>query len=153
LEDAKGVRAPGRVLFLCTGNYYRSRFAELLFNALAVDAGLAWTACSRGLATEWGIRNDGPISAHALAGLAVRGIKVPPSIRPPRQLLVEDLVSADLVIALNEPEHRPLLEERFPDWAERAELWQIHDLDRCPAEVALPEIELQVRVLVERLAR
>ena len=24
-----------KLLFLCTGNYYRSRFAELLFNAMA----------------------------------------------------------------------------------------------------------------------
>jgi protein-tyrosine phosphatase len=140
-------------LFLCTGNYYRSRFAELLFNALAAEAGLAWTAFSRGLATEWGIHNDGPISAHALAGLAARGIKVPPPIRAPRQLLTEDLAAADLVIALNELEHRPLLEERFPDWVERTELWRIHDLDRWPAEVALSEIEHQVRALVEQLAR
>ena len=41
-----------RVLFLCTGNYYRSRFAEALFNSLAKRAELNWTADSRGLATD-----------------------------------------------------------------------------------------------------
>ena len=45
---------PRTVLFLCTGNYYRSRFAEELFNDSARRAGLDWTATSRGLALELG---------------------------------------------------------------------------------------------------
>src|SRR5438132_811728 len=32
------------VLFLCTGNYYRSRFAEVLFNSVAGKMGLPWRA-------------------------------------------------------------------------------------------------------------
>jgi len=39
---------PQTVLFLCTGNYYRSRFAEFLFNALAAEAGVDWVAESAG---------------------------------------------------------------------------------------------------------
>ena len=42
------------VLFLCTGNYYRSRFAEELFNHQAERADLDWIAQSRGLALERG---------------------------------------------------------------------------------------------------
>ena len=38
------------VLFLCTGNYYRSRFAEILFNWHATQQELNWRADSRGLA-------------------------------------------------------------------------------------------------------
>ena len=30
------------VVFVCTGNYYRSRFCEYLFDALAKKAGLCW---------------------------------------------------------------------------------------------------------------
>jgi protein-tyrosine-phosphatase len=37
------------VLFLCTGNYYRSRFAEALFNSVAGKMGLPCRASSRGL--------------------------------------------------------------------------------------------------------
>jgi protein-tyrosine phosphatase len=37
------------VLFLCTANYYRSRFAEFYFNSIAAAAGLPWQAESRGL--------------------------------------------------------------------------------------------------------
>jgi hypothetical protein len=39
------------VLFLCTGNYYRSRFAEVLFNSVAGKMGLPWRASSR--ASPW----------------------------------------------------------------------------------------------------
>ena len=42
------------VLFLCTGNYYRSRFAEAVFNSVAARMGLSWRASSRGLALERG---------------------------------------------------------------------------------------------------
>jgi hypothetical protein len=34
------------VLFLCTGNYYRSRFAEILFNSVAGRMGLPWSGVS-----------------------------------------------------------------------------------------------------------
>ena len=66
---AKNVKT---VLFLCTGNYYRSRFAEELFNHEAERAGLHWIAQSRGLALERGANNVGPIAPvvlHTLKGL------------------------------------------------------------------------------------
>jgi protein-tyrosine phosphatase len=50
------------VLFLCTGNYYRSRFAELLFNHLAAAKAAPWRAESRGLDPD--PLNIGPISRH-----------------------------------------------------------------------------------------
>ena len=52
-----------RVLFLCTGNYYRSRFAEILFNHLAPQHNLDWHAESSGLHVQSdGIINSGPLS-------------------------------------------------------------------------------------------
>src|ERR1044071_452989 len=84
------------VLFICTGNYYRSRFAESLFNALAEQRGLPWRADSRGTdihgAGRW---NVGPISVHAREALEARGVPIGVSLRMPAQLAERDLTDAD----------------------------------------------------------
>jgi protein-tyrosine phosphatase len=63
-----------QVLFLCTGNYYRSRYAEEVFNFHAAAEGLAWRAFSRGLAEASSPENVGPMSGFALAALEARMI-------------------------------------------------------------------------------
>ncbi len=74
------------ILFLCTGNYYRSRFAEELFNHLAKQHGLDWTATSRALAIELGIYNHGPISNHTRVALIEREIPLAEPVRHPQQV-------------------------------------------------------------------
>ena len=138
-----------RALFICTGNYYRSRVAEILFNAIAGGAGLDWKADSRGTAVGHG--NVGPMSRQAIEWLRTRGIKTDGDLRFPLQLQTDDLAHADLVIALNESEHRPYLEEQFPQWAGRVAYWHIADLGLAPLEEALTAIEREVRQLVRRL--
>ncbi len=59
-------RVAKNVLFLCTGNYYRSRFAEILFNSVAGRMGLPWKATSRALALERGSGNVGPMAPTAV---------------------------------------------------------------------------------------
>ena len=117
-----------RVLFLCTGNYYRSRFAEILFNSLAQEAGLDWVAGSCGLAVDWSNNNVGAISSYTVAALADRGIAVIDGERFPVQAQAQHLEEADLIVAVKEAEHRPLLAERFPGWEDRIEYWYVHDL-------------------------
>jgi predicted translation initiation factor SUI1 len=134
------------VLFLCTGNYYRSRFAEILFDSVAVKFGLPWRATSRALALERGVRNVGPMAKSAVQLLRTRGIVSPAFDRAPTQVLPADFESADLVIALKEAEHRPLLIERYPAWAERVEYWQVEDDDD-----ALPLVERSVMELTARM--
>ena len=67
------------VLFLCTGNYYRSRFCEEYFNHLAQGHSLPWRADSRGLAPDITVfRNPGPLSIYTrqrLAALDVRQLR------------------------------------------------------------------------------
>ena len=145
-------RSSSRLLFLCTGNYYRIRFAEALFNSLAMRAELNWTAFSRGLATDQLLSNVGPISAEALRGLETRGVCAE-VIRFPLQVQVNELVSADLVIALNETEHRSLLDERFVSWSERVEYWKVEDIGHTPADTAMAEIEEQTKKLILRLSQ
>ncbi len=138
------------VLFLCTGNYYRSRFAEHYFNALASERKLAWRAESRGLHPS--IENIGSISSHALARLRLRGIEPQQPVRPPRDLEEEDLASAALVVAVNEVEHRPLMQVRFPHWRDRVRYWRVHDLDVTDANSGLAAIELAVQELLAELS-
>jgi protein-tyrosine phosphatase len=117
------------VLFLCTGNYYRSRFAEILFNSVAVKMGLPWKASSRGLALERGVNNVGPMAVEAIKALEALGIRAQDAVtRFPAQVIPEDLENADRVVALKQAEHLPLLQERFPAWTEKVEFWHVDDV-------------------------
>ena len=147
-----GKRAHRTVLFLCTGNYYRSRFAEHLFNHLAEERGLAWRAVSRGLSNETGPWKTGPISQYARAGLESRGIKAAEPHREPMYCEEADLSAADVIVALKEAEHRALVAARFPAWAGRVEYWHVHDIDVAHPDQALPALEALVRSLLDRLA-
>ena len=141
------------VLFICTGNYYRSRFAELLFDALARERGLPWTADSRGTSVlTLGHHNVGPLSVHARRALAARGISVEEQPRAPAQLVHDDLVQADLIVAICEEEHRPHLEAGFPSVVARVEYLRVHDLHVTPPDEALEALDGDIRKLVERLA-
>src|SRR5207302_10517945 len=93
------------VLFLCTGNYYRSRFAEVLFNSVAGKMGLPWRASSRGLALERGIHNVGPMAVVAVNALEARGLRgIAELARLPAQATVDDLQRSDWMLDLEEAE-------------------------------------------------
>jgi len=139
------------VLFLCTGNYYRSRFAEELFNHSAERAGLNWVAQSRGLALERGAYTVGPISPFALHALKEMAISARGADRLPQQCTADDLAKADFVVAVKEEEHRPLMRERFAEWEHRLDYWNKHDVeDAAPAD-ALKLLAQEVRMLLLRL--
>lgn len=137
------------VLFLCTGNFYRSRFAEIYFNWLAQRDGLHFRADSRGLALDPG--NLGEISLHTRVYLGQLGIPLPDPVRFPIDAAERDFESARLVVALKEAEHRPLMQSRFPHWAEQVEYWRVHDLDYALPTEALPQVKRHVEELYERL--
>ncbi|MGH7869924.1 MAG: low molecular weight phosphatase family protein [Candidatus Dormibacteraceae bacterium] len=140
------------ICFLCTGNYYRSRFAEGLFNHLASQLRLGWRARSCGLSVELTeTLNVGPIAPHTLEAFEQRSIPIAEPIRYPKAATLEDFTSADLIIALKEAEHRALMRQHFPDWEDRITYWHVHDLDQAPAHIALVEIETLVRALIARL--
>ncbi len=141
-----------RVLFLCTGNYYRSRFAEVVFNHLAEKTGIDWRADSCGLRVQAdGVVNVGPLSPFAEGGLEIRGLSEKRPYRFPRQVCEEDFTRAQLIIAVKEAEHRPLMESLFPAHTPRIEFWNIHDLDVGHPIDALQELEHRVAALVEML--
>lgn len=139
------------LLFLCSGNYYRSRFAELLFNARASAARLPWKATSAGLLPRDLLAELGPISSSTVERLCALGIPVDPAPRGPRPVSLGDFETAHRVVAVKEAEHRPLIRKNFPDWEERVTYWTVHDVDVMPPGEALPILEKAVLELLDEL--
>ncbi|MEI9952967.1 MAG: low molecular weight phosphatase family protein [Pseudomonadota bacterium] len=125
---------PRRVLFLCSGNYYRSRFAELFFNHLAEAAGVAYRADSAGLWPECHTHNPGPMSPHTIAALRERGVRLPAVLRTPRDVQQSDIEQSTITVALKEAEHRSLVMTRFPALLDRVEFWHVDDVGRRTAQ-------------------
>lgn len=140
-----------RVLFLCTGNYYRSRFAEIFFNCHAERRGVLWRAESRGLSLE--ISKVGPLSGHVVAHLTAHGISVDGYQRLPLAVADEDFQTAHHVVAVKEAEHRPLIAATFPSWLNRVEFWGVHDVDCAHPNEAIPVLVTAVLALLARLAQ
>ncbi|MEM1417392.1 MAG: low molecular weight phosphatase family protein [Myxococcota bacterium] len=141
-----------RVLFLCTGNYYRSRYCEAIFAAEAKRRGVDWRAFSRGL-WRGPSPHERPLSSHTHDALASRRIAYAEAGRMPRRAMEGDFEAAAHIVAVNEREHRPEIELRFPAWRHRVEHWTVDDVDRLDAADALPRLERQVTALLVRLER
>lgn len=136
-------------LFLCTGNYYRSRFAEALFNFEVEKRGIGRTARSAGLAREESA-GQGPISPWTEKVLNAMGIPLSFTGPEPRAVTREDFWQAERVIAMDRVEHYPLIEAEFGDFKDTVEYWEIGDLEVMDPVVALPEIARQVDLLLMR---
>lgn len=139
------------ILFLCTGNYYRSRFAEELFNYHAQREGLTWIAQSRALAIGRGKNNLGPISPFVLQALDERGLVAQGANSLPQQCALADLNAADRIVALMETEHRPLILEQFSGWEDLVDYWDVADIETTPPVAALKRIEVRVMDLLRVL--
>lgn len=137
------------VLFLCTGNYYRSRFCELYFNQLMV--GQPFVADSKGL-LAYRKSNPGFISPHTLKYAAEIGLPLGVT-KFADQMEIRHFEQSKLVIALDETEHRPMMQKQFPEWENQIEYWQVHDIDFTEPSEALPVLKQKVEELVEQFLK
>lgn len=140
-----------RILFLCTGNYYRSRFCEEYFNHGAKRRGLSWRADSRGLAPDVAVfRNPGPISPKTLEGLRTLGVDLDGDLRYPLPARFIDFDRADRAIALSRREHGPMVESFFPAHERAVEYWEVGDVEIESTASAIEKmIGLTDRLLAE----
>jgi len=134
------------VLFLCTGNYYRSRFAEIYFNHKAKNTN--WVAFSRGLNLD--SRNYGEISSIAVRELSKLGISVGKQLHP-QKAESEDLKKADIIVGLNEDEHKEIIEKKFSEFKEKVIYWNIADIFEQDSSSEVPKIIHNIDSLIAQL--
>lgn len=140
------------ILFVCTGNYYRSRFAEEYFNHLASKYQLNWEASSKGLSKNMpSLNNPGPISVHTMEALKERGIKAHGINNYPRPIVQADFQTNDRILAMSELEHRPMLESRFPSYSHNVEYYEVGDLPLEAPKGAIQKIAKLVDGIVDEI--
>lgn len=138
------------LLFVCTANYYRSRFAELYCNHVSRALGLPVMADSAGLEmARWRDYNPGELSPHASGALEALGIDVPQPARAPKQFSPAMLTPSVRLIAMSEVEHRPMMERLFPEVVSVAEFWAVEDVEYETPAVALKIIRESVERCLE----
>jgi protein-tyrosine phosphatase len=143
------MRVNHRILFICTGNFYRSRFAEAVFNYRAEQMLLPWVAFSRGLAVHLA---EGFLSTFAADALLARHIDLRHTGRQRIQLSEDDLLRADRRIAMDRTEHFPMMQDQFSAWADQIEYWDVPDIPYRSCDDALPEIEQKIIQLLQEVA-
>lgn len=141
------------VLFLCTGNYYRSRLAEELLRLYASNEGVSVFCSSAGLGIIPNINNRGPIATRAIDYLKKLGIEKPVDYQAPRQCTQADISSADIIVCMNEQEHRLLLEKKFAPLTHKdIRHWNIPDVGEDPDSTGPESIDLKVRELLRSIS-
>src|SRR5262249_3357026 len=98
-----------------------------------------------------GVNNVGSLSPFAGKALEKRGLVAKDGERSPQQCAVVDLESADLIVALMDCEHRPLIRERFCGWEDRVEYCKVRAGDGGQPDAALGSIETEIAALIEKL--
>jgi protein-tyrosine phosphatase len=91
------------------------------------------------------------MSRFAHDALDAKGIAPEGATRDPRPCSLADFEKAQLVIALKEAEHRPLIERRFREVASRVTYWHVDDIEFAHPSIALAMIDDHVCELISTL--
>lgn len=130
------------ILFLCEDNYYRSRYAEEFLNHRAELLGMPWRAVSRGLDESCNeFTNSGCIHPKVFEFAESKGVQILGSNRFPLRVEENDFPEHNRIIALNEVEHRPLVEKISPLQKDRVEYWDIENVEVWSTDRALGQLE------------
>ncbi|MGY3569899.1 arsenate reductase/protein-tyrosine-phosphatase family protein [Vibrio paucivorans] len=141
-----------KILFLCSGNYYRSRFCELYFNHQAAHHALPHRASSAALLRILdNTGNEGAIAKEVLNKLKSLDAQLIDAHRMPRIAHNEDLTNADLVYAASESEHRPMVAQHFPQMVNKVQFFQVEDVPIMTPNEAFALLTAEVDQLIHSL--
>ena len=139
-----------KVLFVCTANIHRSRFAEEVFNYFCAKHNKDYHAFSAGLRVgDYSFRK---IYYPALENLKAFNI-IP--IRPndlPKHIKDVDLENYDKIICMDEVEHKPMVTSDPKLSNYNFEYWNITDMPKVDSDVSLPICYKKVKNLLNEMS-
>ena len=137
------------ILFVCTGNIFRSRFAEEVFNHLCEINGVDATAFSAGL--QVGGYKQRKIYRPAMNEL--ERLKIEPLRSNEDSVHIDDIdVSIyDQIICMDEEEHKPMVRSNELLSGFTFQYWNIVDMPKVPSDKSLPKCYKKVESLIDQL--
>ena len=140
-----------KVLFICTANIFRSRFSEEVYNHFAKKLNIPSEAFSAGLRVgEYTTRK---IYTPALQQLKYYNIN--PSRKDDLSIHINDLDLNvyDMIICMDEVEHRPMVEMNDQLNKTNIDYWNIVDEPMVSSKVSLPVCFDKVKDLVTSVSK
>ena len=140
-----------KVLFVCTANIFRSRFSEEVYNHFAERLNIPSESFSAGLRVgEYTTRK---IYRPALEQL--KNYNINPSRKDDLSIHINDLDLNvyDMIICMDEVEHRPMVEMNDRLNKVNIDYWNIVDEPMVSSKVSLPICFDKVRELVKDVSK
>ena len=140
-----------KVTFVCTGNYYRSRFAESYFNYLCDILKLDYVADSYGLAIHFAdelAKEHGEVSPFSRERMNYIGIPERYFERDRKSLTKDAIENSDMVIAMDKEEHTPMIMESFPSYINQFNFFEVKDVFDWEPKQTLDETQKMVERMI-----
>ena len=138
-----------RILFVCTGNIFRSRFAEEVFNHLCKTKNVNATAFSAGL--KVGKYRQRKMYKPAL--IELKRLEIIPSRSDEDSIHINDIDISiyDQIICMDRQEHKPMVDSNQFLSSYAIKYWDIVDMPKVSSQISLPKCYKKVDELVKQL--
>lgn len=143
-----------KVTFVCTGNYYRSRFAESYFNYLCDILKLNFEADSYGLAIHYAdelAEEHGEISPYSKERMEQIGIPDHYFDRDRKSLTKDAIENSDIIIAMDKEEHTEMIMEQFPSYINQFNFFEVKDVFDWEPKKTLDETQKNVEKMINEI--
>lgn len=112
-----------KVMFVCTGNYFRSKFCECYLNAISKSKDTTYYSCGIDVTYPG---NIGEVSVHTKSYLMELGIDFSTSTKD--DISVYDLDEFDTIYVMNLEEHYHFMNSRYPQFMSKCIFLDFKDI-------------------------